>query len=200
MISPGRSAEVAEELARVHEAYRGRAPSTLQRLHTWEMRAAVRRASLRRIVAYRKLHRLVLGSDAGWAPVILNLLHYEHAGTSIGDVNRAARDLGLLPFDHQTFGVIAGGIFGRRLIPAAQCGALIGLRSFEREGLRIRDIDAVDEPAADRRRRKAAERQRTRREALNSNRPLSERKQKPWLLLGISERTFRRRKAAGLIV
>lgn len=174
MTSPAAEAALAEELERIHASYR--APSKGRRaVDTWTMLLRNRRASLRRLVAYRRLHNLPMGPEPGWVAMILNLLHLEAAPTDEVEVGQLAQWLGL----DVSPSVVAAtpGIFGRRLL---RDGALLMLRAVEREGARIRDIDACDETPDDRRRRKQADRQRKRRG------PAMPKPVQPWVALRMS--------------
>lgn len=201
MTTPGAQAALAAELRRTRQQphpRHGDTPPNRPKPSTWEMRLAIRRASLRRVITSRKLHRQNLGDAPGWVSVILNLVHCEGGKTDDRDsINRVARRLGLPSFGPDAFAVVAGGVFGRRLMPAAQCGALIDLTTLEREELGILDIDASDEPADMRKKRLAKERQQKHRGAPAQAAAPSIRSQQPWVALGIAERTYWRHKAAG---
>ncbi|HTM77228.1 MAG TPA: hypothetical protein VL133_06325, partial [Devosia sp.] len=76
-------------------------------------------------------------------------------------------------------------------------GDLVRLTTEERQRLKIRCIDAIDEPAAQRRRRpkaEAAKRSRAKRSASYTPREQSEAKTEPWVVTGISRRTWYRQK------
>lgn len=78
---------------------------------------------------------------------------------------------------------------------AAVVGQLVTLTAVERENLGIRWMDAVDEPAAERRARQARERQQQRRVKRGAvPRTASLSATKPWVAEGVSKATYYRRR------
>lgn len=133
---------------------------TLQRLN-----------ELQRVVRYRRAYGLDAGPPIGWCVVLADLAAALKQEVNVTSVDDLCRRIGLPTIDPA---VVAGVAHHAeparrvwtqyRLLSAEAAGNLIELTSIEREECEIKRIDAADEPAHERKRRLAKERQRKKRE------------------------------------
>lgn len=183
MISPAVQADLASELEGMYATYRPALKRNIHRVDPWTMLLRNRRARLRKLVRHRQTNNLPMGPEPGWVALIRNLLFIEGSATDDTEVIRLALWLGLKAPAAPNAVARVRGIYNRKLLSD---GKLIGLTTFEREFLNIMDMDAADETAADRKRRKENNRQRKRRG------PAKPKIGKPWLALKMSRATWYR--------
>lgn len=153
-----------------------RAAAKRPAMPTWERQAKQRRNSLSRLVKFRRENGGRLGPEEGWIAVLGNTVAALRQPVDVQSVAALAARLGLPPFDFEKAeGLLADTEQARRvwstyrLRTPAQVASLLQVTRVERDECRLRDIEAVDEPASDRKRRLARERQtRRRREAGNN--------------------------------
>ncbi|MER8455836.1 hypothetical protein NKH24_06815 [Mesorhizobium sp. M1300] len=147
-------------------------PEGFRRPLTWRQVMAWQRLNeLARLSHYRAKHGLDAGPAIGWANVLANLsacLGEEVGNSSVEDL---CRRMSLNKIDPDIVAGVTRDVEKARrvwstyeLLGAASTGALIHLTALERADLRIQRIDAWEEPAADRKRRLARERQRRKRQ------------------------------------
>lgn len=117
---------------------------------------------LARLLAYRRRHGLALGPIIGWAFVLVDLVAAFGGQVDVQTVGDMARRIGGLDLD---LDIVAGIASSKRLhmLDAAQTAAFLEVTSVEREDCGLCRIDAWDEPATERRRRLARDRQKRRR-------------------------------------
>lgn len=164
----------------------------------WLRQLRQRKHSATIIAQHRRSAGLQLAHDR-WVVVLTNIASIEHQVVTA----EILQDLALVTIGERFAPTIANALLGeltgrrKRLLSAKACGDLLALTAIEREGLSIRGIDAADEPAADRRRRLARERQRKRRSAARLpgvQRPKpSNGVSAPWDAAGVSRATWYRR-------
>lgn len=129
----------------------------LLRLH-----AGIRHNDLGRLVSYRRRYGLEIGTEAGWAAVIANLAECSGVTADAYSINQFARRLGLPPIDYDIAAAACRSANGL-IMPAVVAGKLLDVSSTERTAAIIRSLEAVDEPAEERKRRLDRVRQQKRR-------------------------------------
>jgi len=139
----------------------------------------------------------------------------EWHGLDILTLADAVRRAGLGPIDDDVLASVMARVAGwqkvngSHIISGKRLGEILSVTAAERETLRLWAIDAVDEPKADRAARKTAERRAWDNERKRRDRETQESyvtrdayeseslsRTKPWEALGISRRTWERRRAA----
>lgn len=192
---------VAEARRAIRRAHRPK--TTRKRLAGWEMNARQRMRDLERLATYRRQHGPALGEPVAWAQVVANLVRVEHNTITADLVNERVQRLGLpalapviVAVAVREIGAKAWGQY--KLYSAAEAGTLLAVTTIERAMAQIVKLDAIDEPAADRRRRLDRERKAEKRAAEAA---LAPRKSKTLIaqLLGISRAELYRRLTAGEI-
>lgn len=171
-----------------------------RQLPAWKRQLQQRIRSLTRLAQLRRVERRHPGEETGWIIVLANVAGVKFGRVDTVSMLNLATTIGTPAIDERSLAAVVGEVSGRRkrLLSAAQCGALVGLSTDERGRLCIKDIDATDEPAADRKRRLARQRQARRRAGAalkGAARKPSIEEEKPWAKAGISRRTWYRNRA-----
>lgn len=163
--------------------------------------ARQRRNSLSRLVKYRIENGLALGPAIAWAAVLGNTLAALRTEVTVTAVAALAARLGLPPIDPELISASIADVeqtrrvwSDYRLRTPAQVGAMLEVTSIERQECNLRDIDAADEAASDRKRRLARERQARRRAGAAPAAPRLTQRQRAQAA-GVSLATWKRRQA-----
>jgi hypothetical protein len=121
---------------------------------------------LQRIVRYRRTYGLDAGPPIGWCVVLADLAAALKQEVNVLSVDSLCRRIGLPNIDPAIIAGVAHHaeparrVWAQyRILGAEATGNLIELTSVERDECKIKRIDAADEPAHERRRRLARERQ-----------------------------------------
>lgn len=164
-----------------------------EKLRLLRLHAGIRFNDLGRLVAYRRRHALNIGSEFSWAVVLANLSEALGTTADVFAVHDLARRLGLPEIDADIAAAACRSGDGL-LLSAVVVGEFLEVSSCERTDARLRNVEAVDECAEDRKRRIARDRQRRRRAV---TRPYQNRKRDTVRKTGGGSRCFASRLAKG---
>lgn len=139
-----------------------------ERLRLLRLHAGIRFNDLGRLIAYRRRYGLNVGSEFSWAVVLANLSEALGTTADVYAIHDLGRRLGLPEIDPDIAAAACRSGDGL-LLSAVVVGEFLEVSSCERTDARLRNIEAVDESAVDRKRRIARERQRRRRHVTRPN-------------------------------
>lgn len=191
-----------EQALRAVERDHSRAQRRGRKPEPWLMNAHQRRRELVTLARYRVENGLGLGLDAGWAHVIGNTLRVIEGQVTEQRVVDEATLYGLPPMSQATIEDVVRQLAGRywagpKLYSPAHAGSLLSLTSVEREESGVQKLEAIDEPADDRRRRLDRDRKREKRAVRAALSPKPMTKKDRAKSLGISRAELYRRLQSG---
>jgi hypothetical protein len=133
-----------------------------------KLHAGIRYNDLGRLVSYRRRHRLELGTEAAWAAVLANLTECFGTSADAYSINALARRLGLPRIDCDVAAAACRSADGI-IMSAFVAGKLLQVLRCERTAANVRSLEAIDEPADERKRRLNRARQQKRRAVTRHN-------------------------------
>lgn len=158
-IRPSNTYHNTKTIARDRREINGKRDYASEKYRLLKLHVGIRHNDLGRLVSYRRRHGFEIGTEAAWAAVIANLAECSGVTADAYVINEFARRLRLPPIDYDVAAAACRSADGL-LMPSHVAGKLLEVSSCERTAAIIRSLEAIDEPADERKRRLSRERQR----------------------------------------